>query len=304
MIALAHLIDIAALSEKTLQGILQLANTFLQRPAHFANCANTTAATLFFENSTRTRISFQLAAQRLNLPCVDLNSEYASIQKGESLEDTVMSLIAMGVKIVILRHPENDAAYHLQQALGNRVAVINAGTGTKAHPTQALLDMLTIMQHKPCFSSLRVAIMGDILHSRVARSQVCALHQLGVQDIRLIAPTMLLPTDVATWPVTTYSNREAGLCDADVVICLRIQKERMPTDLFPDIAAYRNAFGLTAAALQQIRPDAIVMHPGPINRNVEIDSCVADGPQSVILEQVRNGVALRAAVLAAVAQNR
>jgi len=303
MTALSHLIDIDTLPADTIDALLNAANAILQNPSVMDHrFINTTVATLFYESSTRTRISFQLAAARLKMLCVDFNSQGSSVHKGESLQDTAASLIAMGANILILRHQKPHSPKLLADVVGDKAGIINAGDGANAHPTQALLDMLTIGQHKKKFTGLRVAIVGDVLYSRVARSQICALNKLGVEDIRVIAPSVLLPQDIHTWPVNVCDDMTDGLSDVDVIICLRIQKERMPSDLFPDVNAYHRQFGLDNARLKLAKPDAIVMHPGPINRGIEIDAGVADGKQSVILQQVHNGVALRMAVLAAVAK--
>ncbi|MCD6055978.1 MAG: aspartate carbamoyltransferase [Gammaproteobacteria bacterium] len=305
--SLMHLIDIESLSAETINALLAAANAILKGHAVKISqniAENTPVATLFYENSTRTRFSFHLAASRLKMTCLDFTREGSSASKGESLQDTAATLVAMGAKILILRHPEAHSAEQLKEIVGDKASIINAGDGAHAHPTQALLDMLTIQHHKKKFNDLRVAIIGDVLYSRVARSQICALTKLGVKAIHVIAPTVLLPQDIHRWPVVLYDDIAAGLKEVDVIICLRIQKERMPSDLFPDVVAYHEQYGLTQERLLLAKPDAIVMHPGPMNRGVEIESSVADGKQSVILEQVHNGVALRMAVLSAIAEER
>jgi aspartate carbamoyltransferase catalytic subunit len=303
MIRINHLTDIDTIPAERLQALLGSAEQYLQTPKTCPTFPNAQMATLFYENSTRTRLSFQLASQRLNMPSLALDSHYSSVQKGESIEDTAANLVAMGINILVIRHPDSDAPQRLLDVVGKQAAIINAGSGTASHPTQALLDVLTILQHKRSLEALTIAIIGDILHSRVARSQIVLLHKLGVQSIRLIAPNALLPAEVASLPVDVYTDMTKGLQQTDVAICLRIQKERMPPSLFPDVQAYREQFGLTPEKCQLLKPDAIIMHPGPMNRGVEIDSAVADGAQSVILEQARNGVALRMAVLASAAEH-
>lgn len=304
---LSHLVDIQSLSQQTLFALLDQAEAWLQPSTPFlvdSPLVNAVIATLFYEDSTRTRISFQLATKRLQAHCLDFVKQGSSVSKGESLEDTAANLIAMGAQIIVLRHPEPHTPAKLIDAVGDRAAIVNAGDGAYAHPTQALLDLLTIQQHKPNLSPLSVAIIGDVLHSRVARSQISALHTCGVTDIRVIAPANLLPQDINTWPVTLETDIEQGVSEADVVICLRLQKERMSTEQFPDNQAYYHQFGLSPQRLALAKPDAIVMHPGPINRNVEIADAVADGKQSVILQQVHNGIVMRMAVLAALASAR
>ncbi len=306
-VQLPHLIDIESLSSDTITALLTQANTYLQQATTApinTPLTHKTVATLFYENSTRTRMSFQLAAHRLHAYCIDFNKQGSSVSKGESLIDTAASLIAMGANVLIVRHPHDKIATILAEKFTDQAAIINAGDGMYAHPTQALLDVLTIQQHKPNFKALKVAIIGDVSHSRVARSQICALSKLGVSDIRVVAPTALLPTDIQQWPVTVMADIEQGLSGVDVVICLRIQTERIATNQCPDVTTYHQQFGVSAQRLALAKPDAIVMHPGPINRGVEIDDAVADGSQSVILHQVRNSVPMRMAVLTVIANTR
>lgn len=302
-LSLPHLLDIDSLTADTIDGLIQQAARWAaDKPAKWPSLTNTIVATLFYENSTRTRLSFQLAASHLQAHCIDFTKDTSSVSKGESLQDTAASLVAMGTKILIVRHPHDHTPALLADLFGKQVAVINAGDGKHAHPTQALLDLLTISQYKSDFSKLRVALIGDVKHSRVARSQICGLTKMGVTDIRVIAPNAFLPEDIATWPVNVEQHIEQGLSGVDVVICLRIQKERIPADQFPNQQAYHQQFGLCSKRLALAKPDAIVMHPGPINRGVEITDAVADGSQSVILQQVRNGVFMRMAILATVAK--
>jgi len=256
-----------------------------------------TIVNLFFENSTRTRTTFELAAKRLSADVMNLNISTSSTSKGESLLDTLHNLEAMHCDMFVVRHNQSGAAEFIAQHVAPHISVINAGDGCHAHPTQAMLDMFTIRQHKHHFPNLSVAIIGDILHSRVARSQIQALSILGVGEIRVIGPKTLLPADCKTLGVHVYHNMESGLKDVDVIITLRLQHERMQGALLPSAREYFQCYGLTEDKLKIASPDAIVMHPGPINRGVEIASTVADGPQSVILEQVTHGIAIRMAVM-------
>ena len=256
-----------------------------------------TIINLFFENSTRTRSTFELAAKRLSADVMNFNINTSATSKGESLLDTLHNLEAMHTDMFVVRHNQSGAAEFIAQHVAPHVSVINAGDGCHAHPTQAMLDMFTIRRHKQDFANLRVAIIGDILHSRVARSQIQALATLGVGEIRVIGPQTLLPRESQTLGVHVYHDMESGLEGVDVVITLRLQLERMQGALLPSAREYFRCYGLTEEKLKYAKPDAIVMHPGPINRGVEIASSVADGPQSVILEQVTHGIAIRMAVM-------
>ena len=258
---------------------------------------------LFFENSTRTRTTFDIAATRLSADVYTLDIARSSTAKGESLLDTIANLSAMAADIFVVRHSESGAPYLLAQHVAPHVHVVNAGDGRHAHPTQALLDMYTIRHYKRDFSNLRVAIVGDILHSRVARSDVHALLTLGAAEVRVVGPRTLLPDNFEAMGVRVFHKLEEGIKDCDVVIMLRLQNERMNGALLPSSREYFKCFGLTPDKLRLAKPDAIVMHPGPINRGVEIDSAVADGAQSVILPQVTFGIAVRMAVLGIVAGN-
>lgn len=258
---------------------------------------------LFFEPSTRTRTTFEIAAKRLSADVFNLNMAASSQTKGETLLDTVDNLSAMYADMFVVRHGQSGAAHLIARHVRPEIHVINAGDGWHAHPTQALLDMFTIRRYKQDFRDLRVAIIGDILHSRVARSQIHALATLGVPEIRVIAPKTLLPAKVERLGVHVYHEMAQGLKDVDVLMMLRLQHERMQSAHLPSTEEYFKYYGLTAAKLALARPDAIVMHPGPMNRGVEIDSAVADGGQSVILPQVNFGVAVRMAVMSILAGN-
>ena len=256
---------------------------------------------IFFENSTRTRTTFEIAAKRLSADVVNLNIGSSSASKGETLLDTVDNLCAMHADMFVVRHSQSGAAHLIAKHVAPEIHVINAGDGRHAHPTQALLDMFTIRHYKKEFHNLRVAIIGDILHSRVARSQIHALTTLGVPEVRVIAPKTLLPSCVDKLGVRVYHDMAQGLRDVDVVMMLRLQNERMQGAVLPSAQEYFKYYGLTQEKLVLAKTDAIVMHPGPMNRGVEIDSSVADGTQSVILPQVTFGIAVRMAVMSTLA---
>ena len=262
---------------------------------------------LFFENSTRTRTTFEIAANRLSADVINLDISTSSTSKGESLIDTIDNLIAMQADIFVVRHNISKAPIEIANHVPDHVHVINAGDGSHQHPTQGLLDVYTMRHFKNDFSKLKVAIIGDILHSRVAKSNIHALTTLGCHDIRAIGPESLLPSDLAkdlqALGIKIFHKVEDGIKDADVVMTLRIQKERMDQGQVPEGAAFFQQFGLNSERLRLAKPDAIVMHPGPMNRGVEIDSAVADGKQSVILNQVTFGIAIRMAVMSIVAGN-
>ena len=260
---------------------------------------------LFFENSTRTRTTFEIAAKRLSADVVNLNVSTSSTAKGESLLDTVDNLCAMQADMFVVRHAASGApfliAQHLYNTGRNDIHVVNAGDGRHAHPTQGLLDMYTIRHYKQDFTQLTVAVVGDVLHSRVARSQISALTTLGVPEVRVIAPKTLLPAEVEKLGVRVFHDMRQGLRDVDVVMMLRLQNERMSGALLPTPQEFYKVWGLTAEKLALAKSDAIVMHPGPMNRGVEIDSAVADGAQAVILPQVTFGIAVRMAVMSMLA---
>ena len=260
-----------------------------------------TLVNLFFETSTRTRTTFELAAKRLSADVLNIDVATSATSKGESLLDTIANLEAMQCDLFVVRHGESGAPNLIARHVGEGVHVINAGDGQHAHPTQAMLDVFTMRRHKPDFSKLTVAIVGDLLHSRVARSEIHALRTLGAREIRVVGPRTLLPADIESLGVKVFHDIESGIADVDVVMMLRLQKERMEHALLPSESEYFAGWGLTPQRLALARSDAIVMHPGPINRGVEIESSVADGPQSVILEQVTCGIAIRMAVMALVA---
>ena len=256
---------------------------------------------LFFEPSTRTRTTFEIAAKRLSADVINLAINVSSQSKGESVLDTVANLAAMQADMFIVRHAASGAPYMIAKHVAPDIHVVNAGDGRHAHPTQGLLDMYTIRHYKGDFTKLRVAIVGDILHSRVARSQIHALTTLGCPEIRVIGPKTLLPTHVERLGVQVHADMRQGLKDVDVVMMLRLQNERMKGALLPSAQEFYKYYGLTEDKLALAKPDAIVLHPGPMNRGVEIDSSVADGKQSVILPQVTFGIAIRMAVMSILA---
>ena len=301
---LKHFLTTEGLSRELLTEILDRAEQFVTLPSKAQNkfplLRGKTVMNLFFENSTRTRITFELAAQRLSADIVNLDIRSSSASKGESLLDTIRNLEAMNCDVFVVRHHHSSAPHFIARHCAPHISVLNAGDGYHAHPTQAMLDMLTIRQHKPDFSQLTVAITGDIRHSRVARSQIHALNTLGAKEVRVIAPGTLMPVGIEQMNVKVFSSLDEGLRDVDVVVMLRLQKERMQGAMLPSEKEYFSLYGLTEKRLKLAKPDAIVMHPGPVNRGVEIESSVADGPQSVIMQQVTNGIAVRMAVMSMV----
>lgn len=302
-----HFLTTESLSKEQLTAILDTADSFVnvdgQSVKKVPLLRGKTIVNLFFEASTRTRTTFELAAKRLSADVLNININNSATVKGESLLDTLRNLEAMQVDMFVIRHQASGAAEFISRHTAPGISVINAGDGRHAHPTQAMLDMFTIRRSKGAFNQLKVAIVGDLLHSRVARSQIHALRTLGVKDIRVVAPRTLIPAEIEQLGVKVHQNMESGLDQADVVIMLRLQKERMLGALLPSEHEYFHLFGLTQQRLSLAAKDAIVMHPGPINRGVEISSEVADGSQSVILEQVSYGVAIRMAIMSMLAGN-
>lgn len=298
---LRHFLGINGLSKALLTEILDTADSFVsvgeQSVKKVPLLRGKVVANLFFEPSTRTRTTFELAAKRLSADVLNINISTSSASKGESLKDTLQNLEAMACDMFVVRHSNSGAAYFIAEQVCPGIAIINAGDGQHAHPTQAMLDMLTIRRHKGGFEGLVVAIVGDILHSRVARSEIRALKTLGVAEIRVIAPKTLLPFDTEGLGVKVFHSMQSGLKDVDVVTMLRLQNERMQSALLPSEHEFYQLYGLTREKLKIAKPDALVMHPGPINRGVEIESEVVDGPQSVVLNQVNYGISVRMAIL-------
>ena len=304
---LIHLLSPEGLSRDILTHILDTASNFVsvndREIKKLPLLRGKSVFNLFFENSTRTRTTFDIAAKRLSADVFTLDIGRSSTAKGETLLDTIDNLSAMAADIFVVRHSESGAPYLIAKHVAPHVHVVNAGDGRHAHPTQGLLDAYTIRHYKKDFTNLRVAIVGDVLHSRVARSDIHALLALGCPEVRVVGPRTLVPADLAQMGVRVFHNLEEGIRDCDVIIMLRLQNERMSGALLPSSQEYFKSFGLTPERLQLAKPDAIVMHPGPINRGVEIASSVADGPQSVILSQVTFGIAVRMAVMSIVAGN-
>jgi aspartate carbamoyltransferase catalytic subunit len=298
---LKHFISIEGLPRDLLIAILDAAQSFAgvgeRAIKKLPLLRGKTIANLFFEPSTRTRTSFELAAKRLSADILNINVQSSATRKGESILDTLRTLEAMHCDMFVVRHPMSGAAQLIASHVAPHVRVINAGDGRHEHPTQAVLDCFTIRRIKGDLSSLVVAIVGDVLHSRVARSDIHALNILGVGELRVVGPKTLIPAGVEALGVRVFYDLEPGLRDADVVIMLRLQNERMQAALLPSAHEYFQSYGLTTAKLSAARSDVTVMHPGPINRGVEIDTAVADGPHSVILQQVSHGIAVRMAIM-------
>jgi len=308
---LQHLLTIDGLPRNIITAILDAAAPFTEVAEREVKklplLRGKSVFNLFFESSTRTRTTFEIAAKRLSADVINLNISTSSTSKGETLLDTVDNLSAMHADMFVVRHASSGApfliAQHLDATRQEHIHVINAGDGRHAHPTQGLLDMYTIRHYKRDFTELTVAVVGDVLHSRVARSQIHALTTLGVPEVRVIGPKTLLPSSVDKLGVRVFHDMRAGLKDVDVVMMLRLQNERMQGALLPSSQEFFKYYGLTPDKLAHAKPDAIVMHPGPMNRGVEIDSAVADGAHAVILPQVTFGIAVRMAVMSILAGN-
>ncbi|HEY4039843.1 MAG TPA: aspartate carbamoyltransferase catalytic subunit [Burkholderiaceae bacterium] len=304
---LHHLLSLDGLPRSIIERILSTADSFIGVASREVKSVpllrGRSVFNLFFENSTRTRTTFEIAAKRLSADVFNLNIAASSAAKGESLLDTINNLTAMQADLFVVRHAQGGAPHLIAGHVAPHVHVINAGDGRHSHPTQGLLDSYTIRHYKRDFSTLSVAIVGDIMHSRVARSDLHALRALGVPDVRAVGPLTLLPDGLEALGVRVFTSLEQGLRGADVVIMLRLQSERMSGALLPSASEYFRKYGLTPEALRAAKPDCIVMHPGPMNRGVEIDSRVADGSHSVILPQVTFGIAVRMAVMSIAASS-
>jgi aspartate carbamoyltransferase catalytic subunit len=295
-----HLLSIADLSTGDLDQLMRLTDAFVEvseRPIpKVPALRGKNVVWLFYEDSTRTRLSFEQAAKRLSADTMTFSVGTSSVSKGESLRDTVLTIEAMGVDAIVVRHRSAGVPWQVARWLEDRVSVVNAGDGWHEHPTQALLDCYTLRQHRKSLDGLRIGIVGDVKHSRVARSDVLAFTALGAEVV-LVAPPTLLPPRIEGWPVRVSHDLDEVLPDLDVVYLLRMQRERMTEHLVPSLREYTARYGLTARRVDAMAEDALVMHPGPMNRGVEISAEVADLPRSVIVDQVRNGVATRMAVL-------
>ena len=298
---LKHFLTVEGLDQTLLTDILDAAESFANIGERAVKkvplLRGRTVTNLFFEPSTRTLTTFELAAKRLSADVLNVSVARSSTKKGESLLDTLRTLEAMHCDMFVVRHADSGAAHFIAKNVAPHISVINGGDGRHAHPTQAMLDMFTIRRHKGRIENLTVAIVGDVAHSRVARSQIHALIALGASEVRVVGPKTLIPAEVETLGVKVYYNLKEGIRDCDVVMMLRLQVERMEAALLPSMHEYFRFYGLTELSLKTAKPDAIVMHPGPLNRGVEIDSEVADGKRSVILQQVSYGVAIRMAVM-------
>lgn len=296
-----HLLSIQSLDQKQIIYLLDRAEYFLKTAVAKQEVLNTlcgkVVVNLFFESSTRTRNSFEIAAHRLGAIVLSPDMKQSSTNKGELLIDTIRNLEAMGASLLVIRHPDNHLAQFLASEVKAEAAIVNAGDGSNEHPTQTLLDLMTIRQHFKDFSKLTIAIVGDVVHSRVARSLIMGLRLMGVERIRIIAPESFTPDNAELAHVDVFHAMDTGLNEVDIIYTLRIQKERMKEDQRPKDDQYFKNFGLTQERLALAKSSAIVMHPGPINRGIEIESSVADGSQSAILQQTQNSVAVRMAVL-------
>ena len=299
---LQHLLSIKGLDKKIIEKIFNDADKFLEKKDikldDHTSLNGKTVCNLFFENSTRTQTTFEIAAKRLSANVINLDIATSSQSKGESILDLINNLIAMSVDIFVVRHSEPGIPELIAKNIKSNAHVINAGDGNREHPTQGLLDAFTIREFKKDFSNLKVAIVGDIEHSRVAKSEISILSTLGTKEIRVVGPKALMPSNIDDLNVNVFYTMEEGLKDVDVVMMLRIQKERMSNKTVPSESEYFKNFGLNQKRLKIAKDNALVLHPGPINRGVEIESEVADGKQSVILNQVKNGIAIRMAVMA------
>jgi aspartate carbamoyltransferase catalytic subunit len=293
-----HILGIKELSREDIVTILDTAESFKEINTRDIKKVPTlrgkTIINLFFENSTRTRMSFEIAGKRLSADTVNISASASSVAKGETLEDTARNIEAMHPDIIVMRHSASGAAHYLAERLN--CSIVNAGDGTHEHPSQALLDLFTIRQHKGRIEGLKVAIVGDITHSRVVRSNLYALNKMGA-EVRLCGPGTMIPPGIEKLGATVYTDMNEAIRDVDVVMMLRIQMERQGKSLIPSVREYAKFYGLNTTNVTLAKPDALVMHPGPINRGVELSSYVADGPQNVILNQVENGVAVRMALL-------
>lgn len=298
---LQHLLSIEGLSRQIIEEIFARADSFLDLENNNVKKTDLlngkTICNLFFENSTRTRTTFEIAAKKLSADVINLNVNTSSQSKGESILDTINNLIAMHADMFVIRHSQSGAAHFIAKHIHKNIKVVNAGDGYHSHPTQGLLDAFTIRHYKKDFKKLKIAIVGDIKHSRVARSEINALSILGVPEIRVIAPQTLMPCGVKDLGVTPFDNFDHGVKDVDVIMMLRLQKERMDSALIPSQEEYFKTYGLTSKRVELANPDCIIMHPGPMNRGVEIESSVADSNKAVILPQVSFGIAIRMAVM-------
>ncbi len=301
---LKHFLNIENLTKRHINEILNLADKFASdKNKKFKNLEGKTVASLFFEPSTRTKTTFELASKRLSADFINIDIANSSTLKGESIIDMIKTLEAMQCDMFVVRHANSGTPHFIAKEVDQKIAVINAGDGTYAHPSQAMLDMYTIKKYKGGFNNLKVSIVGDILHSRVAKSLICSLKILCVDEINIIGPENLMPDNKDVLGVNYFFDLEEGISNSDVIIMLRLQKERMHDALISTNDYYKK-YGLTSKKLLAAKKDVIVMHPGPINRGIEIDSDVADGSNSVILDQVSSGISIRMAIMSLLLENK
>jgi len=301
---LKHLLNVELLNLEHIKEIISLADYYdNEKIKKFNDLNGKTIANLFFEPSTRTKTTFELASKKLSADFINIDVANSSANKGESVLDMIKTLEAMNCDMFIVRHSVSGTPHYIAQEVGDNIAVINAGDGSHAHPTQAMLDMYTIKKNKGGFQNLNISIVGDILHSRVARSTIAALKVLSVKNINIVGPKNLMPDNINQLNANYMESLEEGIAEADVIIMLRLQKERMHEALISTDDYYKK-YGLTKQKLKAAKKDVIVMHPGPINRGIEIDSDVADGKHSVILDQVSSGIAIRMAIMSLIFKNR
>jgi aspartate carbamoyltransferase catalytic subunit len=301
---LQHFLNIENLSKEHINEIIDLADNYIKSDSNkFKDLEGKTIASLFFEPSTRTKTTFELASKRLSADFINIDIANSSTLKGESILDMIKTLEAMECDMFIVRHSSSGTPHYIAKEVGKKISIINAGDGIHAHPTQAMLDMYTIKKHKGSFENLNVSIVGDILHSRVAKSLITSLKILSVKNINIIGPKNLMPDNINELGVNYFSNLEKGINNVDVIIMLRLQQERMK-EAFISTEDYYNNYGLTKQKIMSAKKDVIVMHPGPINRGIEIDSEVADGPNSVILDQVTVGISIRMAIMSLIFKNK
>ena len=301
---LQHFLNIENLSKEHINEIIDLADNYIKSDSNkFKDLEGKTIASLFFEPSTRTKTTFELASKRLSADFINIDIANSSTLKGESILDMIKTLEAMECDMFIVRHSSSGTPHYIAKEVGKKISIINAGDGIHAHPTQAMLDMYTIKKHKGSFENLNVSIVGDILHSRVAKSLITSLKILSVKNINIIGPKNLMPDNINELGVNYFSSLEKGIDNVDVIIMLRLQQERMK-EAFISTEDYYNDYGLTKQKIMLARKDVIVMHPGPINRGIEIDSEVADGPNSVILDQVTVGISIRMAIMSLIFKNK
>jgi len=298
---LSHFLNIKELPKSYIEDIISRSEE-IHNNSNIRKYSENVVASLFFEPSTRTKTTFELASKRLSSNFINIDISNSSTAKGESIIDMVKTIEAMNCQMFVVRHSVPGTAHYIAESVSKNISVINAGDGSNEHPTQAMLDVFTIKKHKGGFQDLKISIVGDILHSRVAKSLIYALNTLGTKQINIVGPEKLIPEDYQELNVNYFSNMDEGINDADVIIMLRLQKERMH-DALISLDTYYDDYGLNESRLKYAKDDVIVMHPGPINRGIEIESTVADGPNSVILNQVSYGISVRMAIMSMLFDN-